>query len=310
MVGAAPPPTAEQPAGESPAYLEEGTDLILLQVGLDPGLLVRRHEELPRRGLELLSPGGGCGLSGCTRLAPPPPKGCHSGSAAKGRQPRVPGTELTQVTGGGRGSRLPVARLTGRGAAAGGLPSGSSGRALPGAEHGAGKRRAAAAAPEPALCLSVRARPCARQRLGDGNSRGSSCRPRHSAAPEANGRGLLSALRPLAPGLRRTKGGSEGRGRRAGGRRGLLCLRLSAAAPLPSRGRAASPAEERPGPRPAPLPRAGRLPGGPPGLRDLTGTRELHLVEGGGGAKRVSESREWGCRDYSFPNFLNVLYES
>lgn len=45
----------------------------------------------------------------------------------------------------------------------------------------------------------VCARACAWQRLGYGNSRGSSCRPRDSAAPEADGRGLLSAPRPLAP---------------------------------------------------------------------------------------------------------------
>lgn len=86
IVGAPPPPpllAAEEPAGKSAPYLEEGTDLVLLQVGLDPGLLVRRHEELTRRGLELLSPGGGCSPSGCSRLTPPPPKGCHSGSGGR-----------------------------------------------------------------------------------------------------------------------------------------------------------------------------------------------------------------------------------
>ena len=231
--GGIPASTAEEPAGKSAPYLEEGTDLILLQVGLDPGLLVRRHEELRRRGLELLSPGGGCSPSGCSRLTPPPPKGCHSGSGgrrcegAAARSPRDGANSGNRGAGGG--SRVPVARLTGRGPAAGCLPSGSSGRALPGAEHGAGRRRAAKAAPVPAprsvsVCLSVcvyvcvRARACAWQRLGYGNSRDSSCRPRHSAAPEANGRGLPSAPRPLAPELRRTKGGSEGRGgERAGG---------------------------------------------------------------------------------------------
>lgn len=217
---------------------------------------------------------------------PPAARGSHprrpraatagaGGGAEKGRLPEVAGTELTQVTGGD--SRVPVARLTRLGAVAGCLPSGSSGQALPGAEHGAGRRRAAKAALEPAplraRCLCVCA--CAWQRLGYGNSRGSSSRPRDSAAPEANGRGLLSAPRPLAPGLRRTKGGREGRGRRADGGRRLPCLLPSVAAPVPSWGRASPPGgAEFPlsggaacapafcrGPHPAPLPQAGSSPG-------------------------------------------------
>lgn len=95
------------PAGKSAPYLEEGTDLILLQVGLDPGLLVRRHEELRRRGLELLFPGGGCSPSGCSRLAPPPPKGYHSGSGvrrcegAAARSPRDGANSGNRGRGGG-----------------------------------------------------------------------------------------------------------------------------------------------------------------------------------------------------------------
>lgn len=104
IAGAPPPlPAAEEPAGKYAAYLEEGTDLILLQVGLDPGLLMRRHEELRRWGLELLFPGGGCSPSGCSQFTLRSPKAATAGAgggAAEGRQPEVSGTELTQVTGG------------------------------------------------------------------------------------------------------------------------------------------------------------------------------------------------------------------
>lgn len=92
IVGAPPPPplpAAEEPASKSAPYLEEGTDLILLQVGLDPGLLMRRHEELRGRGFELVSPGGGCSPSGCWRLTPPLHKDCHSGRGRRRyRSPR------------------------------------------------------------------------------------------------------------------------------------------------------------------------------------------------------------------------------
>lgn len=111
---------------------------------------------------------------------------------------------------------------------------------------------------------------------------------------------------PLTPGLRRTKGGSEGRGRRASGRRGLLRRRSRAlpgtgfspgGAEFPlSGGAACAPALCR-GPHPAPLPTAapGReTPAGPPGVRGLTGTRELHLVEGRGGVKGAARRAENG----------------
>lgn len=115
------PPRRSQPA--SAPYLEKGTDLILLQVGLDPGLLVRRHEELRGRGLELVSPGGGCSPSGCWRLTPPPHKGCHSGRGRRRCQSPRDGANSGNWGRGGE-SRVPVARLAGRGA---GCPQGAAG---------------------------------------------------------------------------------------------------------------------------------------------------------------------------------------
>lgn len=123
----------------------------------------------------------------------------------------------------------------------------------------------------------VCARACAWQRLGYGNSRGSSCRPRDSAAPEADGRGLLSAPRPLAPvdarapahKRREREKGEEGG--RKGGRWGLLCL-LPAAAPsaLPGTGFSTHPPPRTllcapafyQGPHPALRPQAGSRPPG------------------------------------------------
>lgn len=99
-------------------------------------------------------PAAGGSLPRCTRAA----TAGEGGGAAE-----VPETELTQVTGGGSrepGASRPLSR------ARGWLPSGSSGRALPGAEHGAGRRGAAKAAPEPSplrsacVCQSVSVFPC------------------------------------------------------------------------------------------------------------------------------------------------------
>lgn len=154
-----------EPAGKSAPYLEEGTDLILLQVGLDPGLLVRRHEELRGRGLELVSPGGGCSPSGCLRLTPPPHKGCYSGRGRRRcRSPRDRANSGNWGQGREPGASRPLSR------ARGWLPSGSSGQALPGVEHGAGRRGAAKAAPSPrrsalrasvspSLCFCAKAAP-------------------------------------------------------------------------------------------------------------------------------------------------------
>lgn len=49
------------------------------------------------------------------------------------------------------------------------------------------------------------------QRLGYGHSRGWSCRPRHSAAPSASGRGLRAAPRRWAPVDGRAPARKEGR---------------------------------------------------------------------------------------------------
>lgn len=130
-------------------------------------------------------------------------------SPRRPRAARSPGARANSATRQqGGGSRAPAARSAGlEAAAAGSAPSGSRGQALPGAEHGAGRGRAAKAAPE--LCVrcvcerekdvSVCVCVCvpAWQRLGYGHSRGWSCRPRHSAAPSASGRGLRAAPRPL-----------------------------------------------------------------------------------------------------------------
>lgn len=221
-----PRPHRKEPAGKSAPYLEEGTDLVLLQVGLDPGLLVRRHEEVRRRGLELVSPGGGCSPSGCSRLTPPPPKGCHSGSGGRCCEGAAARSPRDGANSGERGTAgwVPVARSPRRGAAAGCVPSGSSGRALPGAEHGAGRRRAAKAAP--CVCVSTRVPGSA---LVTGTAAAGAAALATARLPKPMARGSCQRRRrwrPLTPGLRRTKGVSEGRGRRsrAGGRRGLLCF--------------------------------------------------------------------------------------
>lgn len=295
--GDTPAPTAQEPAGKSALYLEEGTDLILLQVGLDPRLLVRRHEELRGRGLELVSPGGGCSPSGCWRLAPPLHKGCHSG---RGRRRCRSARDGANSGNWGRGKEPGASRPLSR--ARGWQPSGSSGRALPGAEHGAGRRGATRAAlelaPLRAACVCQSVSVCVSvpgSALVTGAAAAQRCRPRHSAAAEADSRGLLSAPRPPAPvdaRARRTKGGSGGRGRRAGGRRGLLCLRRSPARPAAG----LPPAEPQPPPLPADAcgaPTWLRCPGrgerrGPPGVRPLSGTRKLRL---GKVAEERNESR-------------------
>lgn len=205
------PPGEPPPSRRSAPYLEERTDLILLQVGLDPGLLVRRHEALRRWELELLFPGGGC-----SRLLPRRRRAATEGAgdgAAKGRQPpEVPGTERTR--GAGAGSRLP---------GGGGL------RPLRERRAGAAwstalcrRERAAKAAPSllcSALCMCVCVCVYAPDSaLVTGAAAAPSYRPRHSAAPRAAGRGLLP-VRPLAPGLRAEKAGAgegEESGREAG----------------------------------------------------------------------------------------------
>lgn len=207
------PPGEPPPSRRSAPYLEERTDLILLQVGLDPGLLVRRHEALRRWELELLFPGGGC-----SRLLPRRRRAATEGAgdgAAKGRQPpEVPGTERTR--GAGAGSRLP-----------------GGGRLRPLRERRAGaawstalcrRERAAKAAPSllcSALCVCV----CACTRL---------TAPWLREQPRLRATALATAPRPELPAggscqCGRWRPGSalkrreRGKGRRAGGRRGRLC---------------------------------------------------------------------------------------
>lgn len=319
IAGAPPPPPL--PAGRSAPYLEEGTDLILLQVGLDPGLLVRRHEELQRRGPELLSPSGGCSPSSCSRLTPPPPKGCHSGSGGRRCEGAAARSPRDGANSGGRGvagCRSPASGGAGRRRAV--SPQGAAGgRCLERSmvQGGEELQRRPPSPPRSALsvCLSVCVRASAWQRLGYGNSRGSSCRPGDSAAPEANGRGLLSAPRPLAPVDARAPAHERrerGKGEEAGGRRGLLCL-------LPSRGRASPPAEPSGrspaalpgrrrlyrGPHLAPLPRAGAERRGPPGVRGLTGTRKLQLMEGRGEGNESLGEQGMGVQELQPALFLN-----
>lgn len=334
IAGAPPPPPL--PAGRSAPYLEEGTDLILLQVGLDPGLLVRRHEELQRRGLELLSPSGGCSPSSCSRLAPPPPKGCHSGSGGRRCEGAAARSPRDGANSGGRGvagCRPPASVGAGRRRRAVSPQGAAGGRCLERSMVQGGeelqRRPPSPRRSAPCVCLSVRLSVCVRasasawQRLGYGNSRGWSCRPGDSAAPEANGRGLLSAPRPLAPVDARAPAHERrerGKGEEAGGRRGLLCLLPSAAAaPRPSRGRASPPAEPSGrspaalpgrrrlyrGPHLAPLPRAGGERRGPPGLRGLTGTRKLQLMEGRGEGNESLGQRGMGVQELQPALFLN-----
>lgn len=138
--------------------------------------------------------------------------------------------------------------------------------------------------------------PCAWQRLGYGNSRGWSCRPRHSAAPEANGQGLLSAPPPLAPVNARApahKRRERGEGEEKQSRWEAGAALLPAPPPLAcppgnelTRRWSRVPAFWRFSRAPTRL----RCPGWEfPGARGLTGSRKLHLAEGRGTAKRVAQ---------------------
>lgn len=91
------------PSSTAP-YLKQGTDLVLLQVSLDPGLLIRRHRETAgavqsegrarlRRGPTLLLPGPGPGPA-LASLGRPGVAGCSPGAAsAWGAESRSPGTQ-------------------------------------------------------------------------------------------------------------------------------------------------------------------------------------------------------------------------
>lgn len=176
--------------------------------------------------------GGGSWSSSSPAAAAP---GCSP--AAQGLPHRERGTALRW---GGSSPKCPGrselgerGRAAGCQAAAGCVPSGSGVQALPGAQHGAGgkelQRRPRVCSASRCACVCVCAPDSA---LVTGAAAAPSCRPRHSAAPRAAGRGLLPA-RPLAPGIRAEKAG-EGEGEeseRASGRRGRLrslALRQSA----------------------------------------------------------------------------------
>lgn len=271
---------AGQGAGGSPPHLEEGPDLVLLQVGLDPGLLVRRHQELRRRGLELLSPGGGggCGPSGCSRLAP---------RAAQGL-PEVPGPGLTPLPGskGGQpGASRPLRRAGGGGGGLSPLREPRAGAAW----SGAWCREGTSCKGGPRAVCAVRVRACegcecvrvcvpAWQRLGYGHSRGWSCRPRHSAAPSASGRGLRAAPRRWAPVDGRAPARKEGR-------------EAGAALPCPALLYPALPSPARPCPALSPAQSSA--------LRGLNAAPKLGLPQSG----------RWACRGAAsaFPAFLNCV---
>lgn len=253
------------------------------------------------------SGGGGLSSSPPAAAAVPPaaggslPRRTRAATAGEGGgAAKVPGTELTQVTGGGGGREPGASRPLSW--ARGWLPSGSSGRALPGAEHGAGRRGAAKVAPEPAplraacvcqsvsVCVSV---PGSAVVTGAAAARATALATAPLPRPIAAGSCQLHGRRrPLTPGLGAQKAGAgEGGGERAGGG-GCSAY----AAPLPSRGRACP--RQSCGFPPSPPALAGLPPGsgppgrgerrGPPGVRHLSGTRKLQLGEGREGVKRVS----------------------
>lgn len=233
-------------------------------------------------------PAAGGSLPRCTRTAT---------AGEGGGATEVPETELTQVTGGGGrepGASRPLSR------ARGWLPSGSSGRALPGAEHGAGRRGAAKAAPEPAplraacVCQSFSVFPCQAAPWWRERPRLSAAALATAPLPRPIAAGccqLRGRRRPLTPGLGAQKAGAgEGGGERAGGGG---CS--TSAAPLPARGRACPWRSRGPpsppacaGPPPGPSLPGGGERRGPPGVRHLSGTRKLQLGEGRGGVKRVA----------------------
>lgn len=200
------------------------------------------------------SGGGGSSWSPPAAAAVPRAAGGSALPAAQGLIRRERAAALPRRRDGANsGNRAGLSRARGR------PPSGSRGRALPGAEHGAGRRGAAKAAPSPRCpCLSVRLVCVSVPGSALATGAATAPVPRPIAAGSCRLRGRRRPLTPGSAHKRRERGKGEESGREAG-------AALPAPLPCPP-GDGLAPAEPQRPPR-LRFPGRGERPG-PPGQRE------------------------------------------